>query len=186
MFESRKRQKRPRLRQSLSTEHIPTVVSVGSRSLYGSSSAVSENRCELLWMSQIFTFFPSNLSTRLKWQSAKKSQLQFPASLARQVLPKNQLAQLKMSPTHERSITRPFGSHSPFRHWRIDPFCDYVLQVALFFQSLVKRKSPVPGVGPPPCYTRRLLRMSMPGDFDFLNFLNFAVSRKKFLQCVIQ
>ena len=28
-------------------------------------------------------FFPSNLSTRLKWQSAKKSQLQFPASLAR-------------------------------------------------------------------------------------------------------
>jgi hypothetical protein len=25
--------------------------------------------------------------------------------------------------------------------------------------------------------------MSMPGDFDFLNFLNFAVSRKKFLQC---
>ena len=57
MFESRKRQKRPRLRQSVSTEHIPTVVSVVSRSCCGSSSAVSENRCELLWMSQIFTFF---------------------------------------------------------------------------------------------------------------------------------
>ena len=103
--------------------------------------------------------------------------------IACQVLPKNQLAQLKMSPTHERSITRPFGSHSPFRHRHIDPFCNYVLQVALSFRSLVKRKSSVPGICPPPCYTRRLLRMSMPGDFDFLNFLNFAVSRKKFLQC---
>ena len=83
-------------------------------------------------------------------------------------LPQNPFTQLdsKISPTDKRSITRPFGGHSPFWHWQIDPFCHYVLQFSLFFQSLVKRKSSIPSICPPPCYTRRLLIVAMPGDLD--------------------